>query len=383
MEVKYEKHYILSNFGEENQKIIQNTKILIVGIGGIGCQVLTQLALNGFENIGLCEYDIVNTSNLHRQFIYTLEDAENKREKIECAEKYILERNNINISKYSLKISNKNVNKIIKDYSIIIDCTDNMYTRYVLNDACVLSNKVYVFASAIQTSCQFSIFDNKKEFLSKNLDNFEVEERKNKLPCLRCIFPSIENETCENQGVLGTIPNLVGMLTANELIKYVCNLGESLVGKLLTYNTNTGFYTINIDKKNPKCLLCGPMQIINKDNFESLSIYDEICNYENKNYSITREKILELDPSFHLIGDIIYLNDKVSLTEYENIYINIINATNNLINNNENNIINSNIKNGLLVFNCANKIRSKILVHKLREKINSNNRYFSKIFYLL
>ena len=145
MEVKYEKHYILSEFGEENQKIIQNTKILIVGIGGIGCQVLTQLALNGFENIGLCEYDIVSMSNLHRQFIYTLEDAEQKREKINCAEKYILERNKINITKHSLKISNKNVKHIIKDYSIVIDCTDNMYTRYVLNDACVLNNKVYVY----------------------------------------------------------------------------------------------------------------------------------------------------------------------------------------------------------------------------------------------
>ena len=85
MEVKYEKHYILSEFGEKNQKLIQNTKILIVGIGGIGCQVLTQLAVNGFENIGLCEYDIVNKNNLHRQFIYTLEDADQKREKINCA----------------------------------------------------------------------------------------------------------------------------------------------------------------------------------------------------------------------------------------------------------------------------------------------------------
>ena len=383
MEVKYEKHYILSEFGEKNQKLIQNTKILIVGIGGIGCQVLTQLAVNGFENIGLCEYDIVNKNNLHRQFIYTIEDAEYKREKIECAEKFILERNNINISKHSLKITNKNAKHIIKDYTIIIDCTDNMYTRYVLNDACVLTNKVYVFASAIQTSCQLSIVENKINFLSKNLDNISVEERKNKLPCLRCIFPCIENDTCENQGVLGTIPNLIGMLTANEVIKYVCNLGDSLVGKLLTYNINSGFYNINIEKSNSKCLLCSPMQIINNENFESLTIYDEICNYENKNYSITREKILILDPSFHLIKDIIYLDDKVSLIEYENSYINILNASNNETSINSKYNFKYDINNGILVFNCTNKIRSKILVHKLREKINTNNYYFNKIFYLL
>ena len=388
MEVKYEKHLILSEFGEENQNLIQNTKILIVGIGGIGCQVLTQLALNGFENIGLCEYDIVSMSNLHRQFIYTLADAEMEREKIDCAEKYILERNKINITKHSLKITNKNAKHIIQDYQIIIDCTDNMYTRYVLNDACALTNKVYVFASAIQTSCQLSIFENKLNFLSKNLDNFEVEERKNKFPCLRCIFTSIENDTCENQGVLGTIPNLIGILTANEVIKYVCNLGDSLVGKLLTYNINSGFYNINIEKSNPKCLLCGQMQIINNNNFESLTIYDEICNYENKNYSITREKILDLDPSYHLIRDIIYLDDKVSLIEYENIYINILNATNNIINNNETSINNKynskyDIHNGILVFNCTNKIRSKILVYKLREKININNYYHNNIFYLI
>ena len=276
MEVKYKKHYILSEFGEENQKLIQNTKILIVGIGGIGCQVLTQLALNGFENIGLCEYDIVSKSNLHRQFIYTLEDAEQKREKINCAEKYILERNKINITKHSLKITNKNVKNIINDYTIIIDCTDNMYTHYVLNDACALIYKVYIFASAIQTSCQLSIFENKRNFFSTNLNKSEVEERKNKFPCLRCIFSSIENETCENQGVLGSIPNLIGMLTANEVIKYVCNLGDSLVGKLLTYNINSGFYNININRSNPKCLLCGNMKIINNSNFEYLTIYDKI-----------------------------------------------------------------------------------------------------------
>ena len=380
MEVKYEKHYILSDFGEENQKLIENTKILIVGIGGIGCQVLTQLALNGFENIGICDFDIVSKSNLHRQFIYTLEDADQKREKINCAEKYILDRNIINISKHSLKITNKNVKNIIKDYDIIIDCTDNMYTRYVLNDACVLSNKVYVFASAIQTSCQLSIFENKTNFLSKNIDNYEVEERKNKLPCLRCIFPSIENDTCENQGVLGTIPNLIGMLTANEVIKYVCNLGDSLVGKLLNYNINSGFYNINIEKSNPKCLLCGPMQIINKDNFESLTIYDEICRFNNINYSITREKILNIDSSFNIYKDVIFLEEKKSLDDYFNTYKNIIHVVH-LIHSKT--LSNDLKKNELLIFDCKNKIRSKILVNKLRKTLDRNNIYKDRIFYLV
>ena len=340
MEVKYEKHYILSEFGEKNQKLIQNVKILIVGIGGIGCQVLTQLALNGFENIGLCEYDIVNINNLHRQFIYTIEDAIKKREKIICAEKYILERNKINIVKHSLKITNKNVKNIIKDYEIIIDCTDNIYSRYVLNDACVLNKKIYIFASAIQTSCQLSIFDNKNK----------------KLPCLRCIFPRIDNETCENQGVIGTIPNLIGILTANEVIKYVCNYEDKLIGKFLNYNINSGFYNINIEKINPKCLLCGSIQVINNDNFETLSIYDEICNYKNPNFSITREKINNIDTSCNIIE----LDDKISLIEYENIYEKLLNNKQTFI------------------FDCKNKIRSKILVHNLREKVKYN-----KIYYLI
>lgn len=367
MENKYEKHLILSEFGENNQKLIKNTTVLIVGIGGIGCQVLTQLALNGFENIGICDFDIVSKSNLHRQFIYTLDDAENKREKIECAQKFILERNNINISKYSLKITNKNVNKIIKDYEIIIDCTDNIFTRYILNDACYLSNKVYIFASGIQTSCQLSIFDN-------SITN------KYKCCCLRCIFPNIDNQTCESEGVLGTIPNLIGMLTANEVIKFICKIGESLMGKLLTYNINTGFYTINIERKNPNCLLCGNMKIINKDNFESLAIYDEICSFDNINYSITTDKILNIDSSFNIYKDIIFLEEKKSLDDYFNTYKNIIHLVH-LIDSKR--LSDDFKKNELLIFDCKNKIRSKILVNKLRKTLDTNNIYKDRIFYLV
>ena len=350
MEIKYKNHILLSEFGEKNQKLIQNCKILIVGIGGIGCQVLTQLALNGFENIGICDYDIVSFSNLHRQFIYTLEDAEQEREKITCAEKYILERNKINITKHSLKITNKNIKNIIESYTIIIDCTDNIYTRYIINDACVIYKKVYVFASAIQTSCQLSIFD-----LSK--------ERNIKLPCLRCIFPAIENQSCENEGVLGTIPNLIGLLTANEVIKYICNYDDLYVGKLLTYNINSGFYTININEANPKCLVCSNLKIINIDNFSQLSIYEAVCKYDSQKYGITKEKIKELDENFNLVNDIIFLDEKLSLQEYENIY--------------------SKQLDDLLVFDCENKIRSKILTSKLREKSIPSNILSLKIYYLI
>lgn len=354
MDLKYSKHLILSEFGEKNQNIIKNYKILIIGIGGIGCQVLTQLALNGFENIGICDYDIVSTSNLHRQFIYTINDATEKKLKIDCAEKYILERNLINIEKYNLKITNNNIKQVIENYEMIIDCTDNINTRYILNDACVIYNKIYVFSSAIQTSCQLSIFDN-------SLQN-------NNLPCLRCLFPNIDNETCENEGVLGTIPNLIGIITANEIIKFVCKLGDTLVGKLLTYNINSDFYNINIKNKNQNCLVCSENKIININNFHKLSIYEETCKIINNKNGISREKLKLLDNSFNLI----YLDNKILIEEYFQKFYNIITTIDKL----------DNTQCSYLIFDCENKVRSKILVKKLKDKINRNNIYYNKIFYL-
>ena len=157
---RYNKQLILSEFGEENQAKIKNIKVLIIGVGGIGCPVVMYLSAMGFENIGIIDDDIVELSNLHRQLIY--KEGDIGLLKVDCAAKFCKKRNsNVNITTHIHKITNKNAFELFEQYDVIVDCTDNIFTRYTINDACVLLGKTYIFGSAIETSGQIGIFNYK------------------------------------------------------------------------------------------------------------------------------------------------------------------------------------------------------------------------------
>tara|TARA_B110000008_G_scaffold272680_1_gene305769 strand:- start:133 stop:1113 length:981 start_codon:yes stop_codon:yes gene_type:complete len=319
---RYEKQIILPMIGNENQLKFKNSKIIIIGLGGIGCPVLSYLSSMGFMNISILDYDKVELSNLHRQIIYTENDI--SKFKTECAKQFCIDRNSlINIKEYNVKITNNNSLKILENYDIIVDCTDNIYTRYVINDACVILNKKYFFGSAIGTSGQIGVL------------NYN-----NNSPCLRCIYNNNTNDSCNSNGVLGVIPNLIGNLMAIEIVKIVCNIENELTNKLLNYDIVHGFYKMNI-VKNINCLVCSKNKSININNYTKLNIYDKTCNISYE-YSTTNK--------------------------------------NNVININENEIIDDlyekyKIDTNDLIFECINKIKSRILVSKLRQS-GKNNVWF-------
>ena len=320
---RYNKQLILSEFGEINQLKIKDAKVLVIGIGGIGCPVLIYLSSMGFEKIGIIDDDIVELSNLHRQIIYKESDI--GLLKIDCAVDYCVERNsNVDIQKYPIKLTNKNALEIFEHYDAIIDCTDNIFTRYTANDACVILEKPYIFGSAIETAGQIGVF------------NY------NGSPCLRCIYPQTTMLTCESTGVLGVVPGIIGNLLALEVVKFICDFDGLLVNKLMNFDMIHGFNTINITEKNPNCLICNRHKFITRDNYSMLDIYEPKCVMKN-NYGLQRSEI-------EMSREIIYINAGDSIDELYEKYSNLNNSSTEM-----------------LIFDCENKIRSKILVNKLRQ----------------
>ena len=316
---RYQKQIILPNFGENCQHKLNNSSIIIIGIGGIGCPTLMYLSSMGIGTIGILDYDRVDISNLHRQLIYTEESI--GKSKTLSAKEFCEKRNsNINIIEYDIKLTNDNTLEILKNYEIIIDCTDNIFTRQLINDACVILNKPYFFGSSIGTSGQVGIF---------NYNNTS--------PCLRCLYSNKINETCESTGVLGVIPGIIGNLLCLEVIKYICKYESKLTNKLLNYDIIQGFYSVTVPK-NPKCLVCSPDAIINIDNYSKLNIYSPKCS-------------VKFNYSTNIKENVIYLNNIDSLE-------NLFEKYNFEIND--------------LIFNCENKIKSKLLVNKLRQSGKSN-----------
>ena len=320
---RYQKQIVLPKIGELGQKKICDSSVLIIGVGGIGCPTLVYLVSMGVGTIGIVDYDIVDISNLHRQFIYTNEDI--GKYKVNCAKDFCLKRNNkTNINIYNLKLTNKITLELFINYDYILDCTDNIFSRHIINDACVLLNKKYFFSSAIGTSSQIGVF------------NSSIT-----CACYRCLNNNKNiNETCESSGVLGVTPGIVGNLLAMEVIKFILNYGEKLTNRLLTYDIYQGFYNVSV-LKNKNCLICSKNAIINKNNYSKLDIYTPKCSIKYK-YSTNDS------------------NDSIYLNEFDTIDILFEKYCNN---------------DNKLIFTCENKIKSKILVNKLRQ-FGKNNVWF-------
>ncbi|AJA46551.1 putative adenylyltransferase/sulfurtransferase MoeZ [Clostridium pasteurianum DSM 525 = ATCC 6013] len=242
---RYSRNIILSQVGAEGQEKLLNSKVLIMGAGGLGSPVAMYLASAGVGTIGLVDGDVVDLSNLQRQIIHSAEDV--GRAKVQSAKESINKVNpDINVITYNTILSSENIMQIIEDqdYDFIIDATDNFPTKFLINDACVLAKKPLCSAGVIEFHGQLTTY---------------IPD--NDTPCFRCIFqsppPAGTIPTCCEAGVLGAVVGVIGNLQALEALKYLLEIEENLAGYLLTFDGITmEFRKIQIGK-NSKCGVCG------------------------------------------------------------------------------------------------------------------------------
>lgn len=264
---RYSRHLNLPDFNLQDQKSLKNARVLVIGAGGLGSPLLQYLAAAGIGNIGIVEYDSIDSSNLQRQVLYSTADVGKK--KVELARKRLLAINPLtHVNTYDEALSAANASDIFRDYDIIADGTDNFPTRYLINDVCVFSAKVNVHASVFRYQGQVSVFN----YLSPEQDS---EGKRG--PNYRDLFPSPprpeEVQSCEEGGILGVLPGIIGSMQALEVIKIILGKGEILSGKLLLFDGLTMKTSTVSFGKNPLNPLTGENPTI----FAPVD-YEEFCN---------------------------------------------------------------------------------------------------------
>jgi len=245
---RYSRQINLTQIGIEGQKKLKAARVLCIGAGGLGSPLLYYLAAAGVGTIGIIDDDNVELSNLHRQILYTTDDINKK--KAETAKSKITAINpNINIITHDERLTESNATKIINNYDIIADGSDNFKTRYLVNDTCIKLTKPNIFASITQLQGQCSVFTKDG-------------------PCYRCLFktpPPNQIPDCADGGVLGAVPGILGSIQATETIKMIAQIGEPLIGQLLTVDTLTmEFKKIKLNK-DPNCICADHSQITIKE----------------------------------------------------------------------------------------------------------------------
>ncbi len=253
---RYSRHLILPEVGMDGQRKLKAAKVLCVGTGGLGAPLALYLAAAGVGTIGLVDFDVVDESNLQRQIIHSQSTV--GMLKVDSAEIMLKGLNkNTNVVKHNAMLTSKNALEIFRDYDVIADGTDNFQTRYLVNDACVLTGKPNAYGSIFRFEGQASVFG--------------TEEG----PCYRCLYPEPPPPglvpSCAEGGVLGILPGLVGVIQATEVIKLILGIGEPLIGRLLLVDAlGMKFRTLKL-RKNPECPACGTHEI------QELIDYDQFC----------------------------------------------------------------------------------------------------------
>jgi adenylyltransferase/sulfurtransferase len=254
---RYSRHLILPEVGMEGQQKLKAAKVLCVGTGGLGAPLALYLAAAGVGTIGLVDFDTVDASNLQRQVIHST--ATVGMLKVDSAEIMLKGLNpHLNVVKYNTMLTSANALEIFKDFDVIADGTDNFQTRYLVNDACVLTGKPNAYGSIFRFEGQASVFG--------------TEEG----PCYRCLYPEPPPPglvpSCAEGGVLGILPGLVGVIQATEVIKLILKIGEPLIGRLLLVDAlGMSFRTLKL-RKNPDCPVCGTNPTVT-----ALIDYDQFC----------------------------------------------------------------------------------------------------------
>jgi len=217
---RYSRQISLKKIGVVGQKKLLNSKVLVVGAGGLGSPILLYLTAMGIGNIGIVDNDKVEISNLHRQILFENKDTKKKKSNI-AINKLKKINPTIKLISFNARLDNKNINKIAKQFDVIADGSDNFKTRFLINDYCIKNKKILVTGA-------INKFDG-------HVYTFNFKNKK-KSPCLRCLIPNMphnQNADCEMDGVIGTLAGIVGSIQANEIVKEILNIGKSLCGEIL------------------------------------------------------------------------------------------------------------------------------------------------------
>lgn len=239
---RYSRHLLLPEVGEEGQLALKAARVLIVGAGGLGSPVAYYLAAAGVGQIGLLDFDEVDTTNLQRQILYSELDKGSAKATTGASRLSALN-SHIQVDPLKTRFSPENASELFARYDVIVDGTDNFATRYLVNDAAVLLKKPVVYGSIFRFDGQASLF-----YAPHG-------------PCYRCLFPNppppehVPN--CAEGGVLGVVPGIIGVIQATEAIKLITGIGTTLLGRLLTYDATTMKYAEFSFKKDPSCAVCG------------------------------------------------------------------------------------------------------------------------------
>jgi molybdopterin/thiamine biosynthesis adenylyltransferase len=237
---RYSGQINLKKININGQAKIINSKILIIGLGGLGTPALTYLARSGVGTIGIADSDIISLSNLHRQILYEKNNL--GKYKVDIAKKKILSLNSkIKIKTFKKKITKKNIGSIAKNYEIILDGTDSFKSKLEINDYCKKNNKILILGAISKFIGQLFVF------------NFK--DKKQNSPCLRCFMPeapSNDDSDCQAHGIIGTIAGVIGTLMSNEAIKEILSFKESLCGKILIVDLEKTIFRLISLKKNCK-----------------------------------------------------------------------------------------------------------------------------------
>jgi sulfur-carrier protein adenylyltransferase/sulfurtransferase len=226
--LRYTCQLALPGFNKATQQQLQNAKVLIVGAGGLGCPAAQYLTGAGIGTIGIADFDTISTGNLHRQILYTPSEIGLKKSAISCRK---LQQQNpgIHLVSHDVKIISGNVMEIIMPYDMVLDCTDNFDTKYLLNDACVLTGKPLVYGAIYQYEGQVAVWN------VMNNDGTTT-------PNYRDLFPTVNSTQvpgCAEGGVMPTLAGIIGCMQANEVIKYFTKQGDLLAGKILVFDAQT------------------------------------------------------------------------------------------------------------------------------------------------
>src|ERR1043165_9329690 len=254
---RYSRHLILPEVGLSGQKKIRAASVLCIGAGGLGSPIAMYLAAAGVGKLGILDFDTVDYTNLQRQIIHGTKDV--GRPKMQSAKETLLDINpHVNIIGFEEQFTSENAMRIVKDFDIVIDGTDNFPTRYLTNDVCVLLGKPNVYGSIFRFEGQASVF--------------WAEHG----PCYRCLYPEPPPPglvpSCAEGGVLGVLPGIIGCLQANEAIKLILGVGNPLIGRLLLFNAlKMQFRELRL-QKDPECPVCGENPTIHE-----LIDYEAFC----------------------------------------------------------------------------------------------------------
>jgi len=297
---RYSRHLIIPDVGMTGQKRLKNAKVLCVGAGGLGSPALLYLAAAGVGTLGIVDFDVVDESNLQRQIIHGQSDV--GRPKAESARDSIREINpNVTVIVHEERLDSDNAMQIFSGYDLIVDGTDNFATRYLVNDACVLLGKPYVWGSIYRFDGQASVF--------------WAEHG----PCYRCLYPEPPPPgmvpSCAEGGVLGVLCGSIGSIQVTEAIKVITGIGEPLVGRLMIYDALEMTYRSVKVRKDPECPVCGKNPTVTE-----LIDYEEFCGAVSEEAqlaaagsTITAQQLKDMQDA----GENIFLVDVREPNEYE------------------------------------------------------------------